>query len=118
MPSARRFRCLPKFAGLVAGLAVTVVQMSPPAMAAEQLSTLDHTGCTWVINELPMPAGWSAGNVYSGDRHDSLAGSGVDADGRTRALVWHDGHVTVLDAPSGMGAVAQDVNSQGDVVGV
>ncbi|WP_410789777.1 hypothetical protein [Kribbella sp. C-35] len=92
--------------------------MSPPAMAAEQLSTLDDTGCTWVINELPMPAGWSSGTVYNGDRHDSFAGSGVDADGRTRALVWHDGEVAVLDAPSGVGAVAQDVNSQGDVVGV
>jgi hypothetical protein len=116
--SVRRFRCLSKFAGLVAGIAVTVVQMSPPAMAAEQLSTLDGTACTWVINELPLPAGWSGGYVYNSDRHDSFAGSGVDVDGRTRPLVWHDGDVTVLDTPGGVGATAQDVNSRGDVVGV
>lgn len=116
--SVRRFRCLPQLAGLVAGIAATVMQMPPPAAAA-QLSTLDGTvGCTWVINELPLPAGWSAGYVYNSDRHDSFAGYGVDVDGRTRPLVWHDGDVTVLDAPGGVGAVAQDVNSHGDVVGV
>src|SRR4029450_9866014 len=117
--SVRRFRCLPALVGLVVGIAATVIQVPPPAQAAEQPSTLDGTvGCTWVINELPLPAGWSAGYVYNSDRHDSFAGYGVDVDGRTRPLVWHDGEVTVLDAPGGGGAVAQDVNSRGDVVGV
>ena len=116
--SGRGFRRLPKFAGLVAGIAVMVVQMSPPAMAVEQSSSLDGTGCTWVINELPLPAGWSTGYVYNSDRHDSFAGYGVDVDGKTRPLVWHDGAVTVLETPGGVSAVAQDVNSQGDVVGV
>ncbi|MFC5263814.1 hypothetical protein ACFPJ1_17005 [Kribbella qitaiheensis] len=108
---------MPQLAGLVAGIAATVMLMPPPAAAA-QLSTLDVTvGCTWMINELPLPAGWSAGYVYNSDRHDSFAGYGVDVDGRTRPLVWHDGDVTVLDTPGGVGAVAQDVNSHGDVVG-
>lgn len=115
--SGRGFRYWPKFAGLVAGVAVTMAQVSPPAMAVEQTRALDGTDCAWVINELPLPSGWTAGNVYGGDRHDSFAGSGVDADGRTRPLVWHDGAVTVLETPTGMSATAQDVNSQGDVVG-
>lgn len=116
--SVRRFRCLPALAGLVVGIAVTVIQVPPPAQAAEQPSTLDGAvGCNWVINELPLPAGWSAGYVYNSDRHDSLAGYGVDADGTTRPLVWHDGEVTVLDAPGSVAAVAQDVNSRGDVIG-
>jgi uncharacterized membrane protein len=111
--SVRRFRCLPLLAGLVVGIAAT---MMPPSA---QASTLDGTvGCTWVIDELPLPAGWSAGYVYNSDRHDSFAGYGVDADGRSRPLVWHDGAVTVLDAPGSVGAVAQDVNSRGDVVGL
>ena len=116
--SGRGFRGLPKLAGLVAGIAVAVVQMAPPAMAVEKSRTVDSTGCTWGIHELPLPSGWSGGNVYSSDRHDSFAGSGVDADGRTRPLVWRDGDVTVLDTPGGVGATAQDVNSRGDVVGV
>jgi probable HAF family extracellular repeat protein len=107
--------------GLVAGIAatLTVTQIPASAQAAEQLSTVNATvGCTWVISELPLPAGWSAGYVYNSDRRDSFAGYGVDADGRTRPLVWHDGDVTVLEAPGGVDAVAQDVNSHGDVVGV
>ncbi|HZX07717.1 hypothetical protein [Kribbella sp.] len=106
------------FAGLVAGIALTIVQISPPAMAAGKSNTLDGTSCTWVINELPLPAGWSSGNVHNSDRHDSFAGSGVDADGKTRPLVWHDGDVMVLDTPAGLSATAEDVNSRGDAVGV
>ncbi|MFI7066042.1 hypothetical protein ACIBL3_33935 [Kribbella sp. NPDC050124] len=71
-----------------------------------------------MISELPLPAGWSGGYVYNSDRRDSFAGYGVDVDGRTRPLVWRDGAVTVLDAPGGGSATAQDVNSRGDVVGV
>jgi uncharacterized membrane protein len=91
--------------------------MMPPA-AAQPSSLNGAVGCTWAINELPLPAGWSAGYVHNSDRHDSFAGYGVDADGRTRPLVWHDGKVAVLDAPAGVDAVAQDVNSHGDVIGV
>src|SRR5262245_15273294 len=117
--SMHRFRRLPQIAVLVAGIAATVVFMPSPAQAADQPSTLDPTlGCTWVIKELPLPAGWRSGYVYNSDRHDSFAGYGVDADGRTRPLVWHNGDVTVLDAPGSGGAVAQDVNSRGDVIGV
>ena len=111
--SVRRFQCM---AGLVAGVAVTVLQMPVAAQAAEQPSTVN--GCTWVINELPLPTGWKAGYVNNGDRRDSFTGYGVDADGRTRPLVWHAGEVTVLEAPGGVDATAQDVNSHGDVVGV
>src|SRR4051794_33350033 len=117
--SVSRVRWLPLLAGLVAGVAATVVQMPAPAHAVDQASTLDPTlGCTWVIKELPLPAGWSSGYVYNSDRHDSFAGYGVDADGRTRPLVWHNGDVTVLDAPGSAGTIAQDVNSRGDVIGV
>ncbi|ADB35594.1 hypothetical protein Kfla_6602 [Kribbella flavida DSM 17836] len=115
--SMRGVRCLPQLAGLVAGVAATVMLMPPPAAAAP--SVRDKTGgCTWVVNELPLPAGWSSGHVRNSDRHHSFAGYGVDADGRTRPLVWHDGEVTVLDAPGGTDATAQDVNSHGDVIGV
>jgi uncharacterized membrane protein len=97
-------------------MAATAMVLPP---AAAQPSTLaGKLGCSWVINELPLPAGWSAGYVYNSDRDDSFAGYGVDVDGRTRPLVWDDGEVTVLDAPAGVDAVAQDVNGQGDVVGV
>ncbi|MFI5734082.1 hypothetical protein ACIA49_28460 [Kribbella sp. NPDC051587] len=91
-----------------------------PSPAAAQVSGADGTAaaCTWVVSELPLPAGWSAGYVYNSDRDDSFAGYGVDVDGKTRPLVWHDGAVTVLDAPGGVEAVAQDVNSRGDVIGV
>jgi probable HAF family extracellular repeat protein len=108
-----RFRCL---AGLVVGIAATVVQLAPPAQAAEQRTTLES--CTWVINELPLPTGWRSGYLTNSDRRDWFAGYGVDADGRTRALVWHAGEVTVLEAPGGLDATAVDVNSHGDVVGV
>lgn len=116
--SGRRFLGLPGFVAVVAGAAVVVGQWALPAMAAGQAGGLDDSGCTWIVSELPLPTGWSGGNVYSSDRHDSFAGSGVDVDGRTRPLVWQNGVVTVLDVPDGMGAVAQDVNGQGDVVGV
>jgi hypothetical protein len=108
----RGFRCL---AGLVAGVAAaTVLQLPPAAQAAEQRTT----ACTWVINELPLPAGWRSGHVVNSDRRDWLAGYGVDADNKTRALAWHNGSVTVLEAPGDVDAIAQDVNSNGDVVGV
>jgi probable HAF family extracellular repeat protein len=105
-----RFRYL---AGLVVGVAATAVQLAPPAQAAAPL-----TACTWVINELPLPTGWRSGHVVNSDRDDSFTGYGIDADGRTRPLVWHDGAVTVLEAPGGVDATAEDVNSHGDVVGV
>lgn len=103
------------FAGLIGGIGVMVLPMSLPAEA----STLAGTAaCTWVVNELPLPAGWTAGHVNDSDRDDSFTGYGVDADGKTRPLVWHDGAVTVLEAPGGVQAVAVDVNSRGDVVGI
>jgi probable HAF family extracellular repeat protein len=108
-----RFRCL---AGLVVGIAATMVQLAPPAQAAEQRTTLES--CTWVINELPLPAGWRSGYLTNSDRRDWFAGYGIDADGRTRPLVWHAGQVTVLEAPGGVDATAVDVNGHGDVVGV
>ena len=101
-------------AGLVGGIGVMVLPVSLPAAA----STSSTAACTWVVNELPLPAGWTAGYVNNSDRDDSFTGYGVDADGKTRPLVWHDGAVTVLEAPGGVQAVAQDVNSRGDVVGI
>jgi probable HAF family extracellular repeat protein len=56
--------------------------------------------------------------LNNSDRRDSFSGYGIDADGKTRPLVWHDGQVTVLEAPFGVDAVALDVNGHGDVVGV
>ena len=91
-----------------------MLQLPPAAQAAAQRTT----ACTWVINELPLPAGWRSGYVVNSDRRDWLAGYGIDADGRTRPLVWHGGAVTVLEVPGGLDAAAQDVNSHGDVVGL
>ncbi|WP_405064404.1 hypothetical protein OG474_22870 [Kribbella sp. NBC_01505] len=107
-------RSVPLLAGLVVGLAATVLQL--PASAAVQPHKA--AACSWVVNELPLPAGFSAGYVHDSDRDNSFAGYGIDAEGKTRPLVWHDGAVTVLSAPGGVEAVAEDVNSRGDVVGV
>ncbi len=109
--SVRRY--VPRLAGLVAGLAATLIPLPSPATAQPS-----SVACTWVVNELPLPAGMHAGHIYNSDRDDSFAGYGIGADGKARPLVWNDGAVTVLAAPAGQEAFAQDVNSRGDVVGV
>jgi uncharacterized membrane protein len=76
-------------------------------------------GCTWTINRLPLPPGWTdAAFVRRGDGGSSFVGEGTDPEGLVRPLLWRRGAVTVLDSPGGSEATTLDVNRRGVVLAV
>jgi uncharacterized membrane protein len=71
---------------------------------------------------LPMPAAGSEAYPTALNEAGQIVGWGsiVTASGRTsRALLWSDGQVTVLESPAGMiHSEAVDINASGEIVGM
>jgi uncharacterized membrane protein len=110
-----------RIATLAAGIAVLAflpagVQAARAAMPSPAAAGI-ASGCTWVINELPTPAGLDPVHAPKADSETSFAGYGFDASRLQHAVVWRAGQPVVLASPAGQGATATDVNSAGDAVG-
>ncbi|MCD5350282.1 hypothetical protein [Kineosporia mesophila] len=95
-------------AGLIAASATASAFATTPEAGSP---TAD---CTWSVKIHETPKGFT--DVWpSAGNDDAFVGSGDNGHG-TRALLWQDDKVTVLDSPSGKRAQSVDINADGVIL--